>query len=184
MKKKILAAALVAAGATFSLHAGAQETYFGAQLGIADVSGFSDGTALILTLGQDRSDVTPGFSIEGEFTTTLSDPDVTFRNGPWTDTFSVSYWSIGGYGAFRHALNEQLSLRARAGLLYHKYEVEWTESFEGDVVSTMSGSDSDIELSFGFGVLYAVNPNLSIVGEYTRISSDVNHLSAGVQYRF
>ncbi|MFO8024723.1 porin family protein [Thiohalophilus sp.] len=141
--------------------------YMNLQLGISDVDGFDEGLAAIATFGRPVPNVHENFSVEGEFTTTIADPD--------TNGAEISYFSLGAYGVYTHPLNQYASLRGRAGLVYYDTDVS------GD---GRRGSDDGLDLSVGFGVTYNLNQQMDLIAEYTLIESDISHLSAGIQYRF
>ena len=143
--------------------------YVNAQLAIADVDGFSDGLAVVASYGIPMRDVHKNFSVEGEFTFTLIDPD---RPG-----IEVSYFTLAGYGVYTHPVDDNFKLRGRLGLLYEDVDV----TLPG---TGISASDGDIGLSFGFGVTYKLDKQMNLIAEYTIIESDISHLSAGIQYRF
>ena len=74
---------------------------------------------------------------------------------------------FGGFGAVRHALQSGLVLTGNFGLMF--YEV---------------GEDRETSFNIGTGVIYPVNNQLSIVGEFFMQSEgDYTVLSGGVDYR-
>lgn len=155
----------------FAVNAYAQPgDYMNLQLGISDVDGFSEGIAAIATLGRPVPDVHENFSVEGEFTTTIVDPDTTIAG---TD-IDVSYFTLGAYGVYSHPLDPYTTLRGRAGLVY----------YDTDVSGGLRGSDDGLDLSVGFGLTYSLNKKMNLMAEYTIVESDIAHLSAGIQYRF
>lgn len=164
---RLLSAAslLVMAGASYA----EPGDYLNLQIGISDVDGFDSGLTAIGTFGRLVPDVNENFSVEGEFTTTLVDPDA-----PNVD---ISYFTLGIYGVYSLPLNPYANLRGRAGLLY--YETNVSGSSPGT-----QGSDDGIDLSVGFGFTYNLNTQMDLIAEYTIIESDISHLSAGIQYRF
>ena len=149
----------------------AQERYFNAALGIADVDGFDDGWVLIGGYGIQVPEVDKNFFIEGEITATLDDPE---RAGA-----DVSYYTLAGYAVYALPVTQTVDLRGRAGLLYYDADVSGTAgpfSFRED--------EDGIELSFGIGARFEVNNELDVIVDYTQIESDIDHLSAGIQYHF
>ncbi|TDX96892.1 porin family protein [Thiohalophilus thiocyanatoxydans] len=141
--------------------------YINLQLGISDVDGFSNGLAVIGTFGRPVPRVHENFSIEGEFTATILDPD---RPG-----IDVSYFTMGAYGVYSYPLDQYATLRGRAGMVYSDSDYSGTGS---------SGSHDGFEPSVGFGATYNLNKQMDLIAEYTIIESDISHLSAGIQYRF
>lgn len=163
------ASLLVVAGASYA----EPGDYLNLQLGISDVDGFSDGLAAIGTFGRPVPNVHENFSVEGEVTTTIVDPDTVVSG----NTVEVSYFTLGAYGVYTLPLNPYTSLRGRAGLVY--YDTDVSRSGPGT-----QGSDDGIDLSVGFGVTYNLNTQMDLIAEYTIVESDISHLSAGIQYRF
>ena len=147
--------------------------YVNAQLAIADVDGFSDGTAIVATYGIPMPHIDKHFSTEAEFTTTLTDPDTSVAG----INVDASYFTLAGYAVYTYPVNEKFDLRGRAGLLYE--DVDVSASAVG-----VKASDDDFGLSFGFGVTYDIGKRMNVIAEYTVIESDITHLSAGIQYTF
>lgn len=147
--------------------------YMNLQLGISDVDGYDEGFAAIGTLGRPVPSVHKNFSLEGEFTTTIVDPDTVVAG----TGVEVSYFTLGAYGVYTHPVNNYLNLRGRAGLVY--YDTDVSTSGAG-----IRASDDGIDPSFGFGVTYNLNKKMDLIAEYTIVESDISHLSAGIQYRF
>ena len=166
--KTLCAIALLAVAGTSQAEPG---DYMNLQLGIADVDGFDEGFVAIGTLGRPLPNINKNFSVEGEFTTTIMDPDTTIAG----NSVEVSYFTLGGYGVYTLPLNQYTNLRGRAGIIYYDTDV----SGPG-----FGGSDDGFELSVGFGVTYDLNKKMDLIAEYTIIESDISHLSAGIQYRF
>ncbi|MDZ7661307.1 outer membrane beta-barrel protein [Thiohalophilus sp.] len=146
--------------------------YMNLQLGISDVDGFSNGLAAIGTFGRPVPNVHENFSVEGEFTTTIADPDATIAG----NSVEVSYFTLGAYGVYSLPLNQYAKLRGRAGMIYYDAD------FSG--AGGPYGSDDGFELSVGFGATYNLNQQMDLIAEYTIIESDISHLSAGIQYLF
>lgn len=145
--------------------------YMNLQAGISDVDGFDEGLVAIGTFGRPVPNVHKNFSVEGEFTTTIMDPD---RSVAGT-TVEISYFTLGAYGVYTHPLNQYASLRGRAGMVYYDTDVS---------AGGIGGSDDGIELSAGFGITYDLNKKMDLIAEYTIIESDISHISAGIQYHF
>ncbi len=142
-----------------------------AQLVFPDVDGFSGGLGLAVSYDKPLPQVDPNFSVEGEFTTTLSEPDDSIAGNTW----EVSYYTLAAYAKYRLPLNPQFDLFGRAGLLYEDVTVD--TNFAG------SASDTDVGLSLGFGVDYEINQQMDFTAGFTIIESDINHLSAGIRYK-
>lgn len=146
-------------------------TYFAAQGALADVDGFDDGIALVATLGIPADNMAPNLAFEAELAMTLVDPERNVAGG----TLEASYWYLGGFGVYNVPLNNGWKLRGKLGLGYFDAEVE---------TPVGTSSDDDIEAMFGFGLVVPMNNTMRFITEYTHVESDVDHLSAGVQFDF
>lgn len=150
--------------------------YANVQLAVANVDGFSDGAALVGTYGVYLPQVNPNFSVEGEFTTTVSNPN--------TDAFGnkleVSYYTLAAYAVYTQPLTPSLSVYGRAGMLYEDITADYYVPFLGKV----SSSATDTGLSFGVGGNFKVSNNMDITAGLTVIESDINHLGAGLRFNF
>jgi opacity protein-like surface antigen len=145
--------------------------YVGAQLAISDIDGFDNGLALVLNAGKELNNL-PGLAVEGELTTTVSSPEADIGG----ISAEASYWTLAGYGVYTIPLNQQVGLRGKVGALYENVDV--------DVSGAGDESDDEFGLSLGVGATFRMSPKMNLIAEYTRIEEDVNHLSAGVQFRF
>lgn len=151
--------------------------YAKAQLAIADVDGgFSDGLAVVGTYGMELPQLLPNFSVEGEFSTTISEAD----KSVFGNKLEYSYYTLGAYGVYTHPINQRVSIYGRAGLLY----VDSTVDIYHPVTGKTSESDSDLELGLGAGTNIALGQNFDFTAGVNIINEDVNHISAGVQLRF
>ena len=125
-------------------------------------------------------EVHPEFTVEGEFTTTIQNPDDSY-NFPFVGKVSaeLSYYTLAGYGVWNHKATPTVTFKARIGLLYESLE----EKIKGFGYSD-SATDTNIEVSYGFGAVFDIKKSVDIIAEYTVIESDISHLSAGVQWYF
>ncbi|MCK9530250.1 MAG: porin family protein [Gammaproteobacteria bacterium] len=174
MKKPLV---VVASGAFLGLAAApaiAQETpsesqfvdYVTAQLVWADVDAYDEALALAIAAGKT---VAPNFSVEGELTTTITEAEAEAAGS----NAETTYWSVGAYGVYALPVGEDFALRGRLGGVYLNVDQD------------VGGLDGDeFNVSFGVGGLYDLSPNLNLIAEYTRLDADINHLSAGVQFKF
>jgi hypothetical protein len=144
--------------------------YLGAGVVISDVTDLDNGTALVVNAGKNIGAI-PGLSAEGEITTTISKPEASI-GGVNAD---ASYWTVGAYGVYTLPVSTQFDVRGRLGVLYENVDVK------GDAAS---GDESDFQVSGGVGGAFHVTDRFSITADYTRISEDINHVGAGVQFRF
>jgi opacity protein-like surface antigen len=145
--------------------------YFGAGLVIADVDGFDGGLALVLNAGKEFRGM-PGFAVEGEVTTTIDNPDAELGGA----SGDVSYWTLGGYGAYTIPLGQQFGVRGRLGAVFEDVDVD---SNVGG-----GGSDQEFNLSVGVGANFDVSKQLAVTADYTRIEEDINHYGIGVKFNF
>ena len=177
---KILAAA--AAIALPLQFAQAEDATVNAQLVIPSVDGMSGGMGIALGYEMPMPDVNPNFSVEGEFTTTISSPDDSYSDAFGTLTLEASYYTLAAYAKYNHPVNEQLDVFGRVGLLYESVEakVSGTGFYSA---AAGSASETDTGLSFGFGMNYEINQQMDFTAGYTIIESDINHLSAGIKYK-
>ena len=180
---KILAAA--AAIALPLQFAQAEDATVNAQLVLPDVDQMSGGMGIAIGYEVPMPDVNPNFSVEGEFTTTISSPDRSESVFGTTITGEVSYFTLAAYAKYNHPVNEQLDVFGRAGLLYSNSEVSYSCSgtFCGSIPMPGSDSETDTGLSFGFGMNYGINEQMDFTAGYTVITDDATHLSAGIKYK-
>ncbi|HKJ87491.1 MAG TPA: outer membrane beta-barrel protein, partial [Gammaproteobacteria bacterium] len=89
-------------------------------------------------------------------------------------TLDLDVTTLGAYGAYTLPV-DRFRLHARLGLVYETIDVshgKWT------------GSDSDTNLSWGFGGGYQVDDRLEVTLEYTRIEEHIDHLGVTGVYAF
>ena len=154
-------------------------TRMGAQLAIADADGLDTGLALVLTGIFPMPQVHPAFTVEAEFTTTVSNPEDSQSTPFGTISAELSYFTLAGYGVWNHPVSPTIKLKGRIGLLYESLEVDFKSPFGNG-----SDDDTDIGLSYGFGAVFDIKQSIDIIAEYTVIESDISHISAGVQWSF
>jgi len=171
MKKQLMAMAVAAALATTGAAQAAGGTYFGAQLGVADVSGFDEGMMLAATLGVPADQMVPNLAFEAELGMTVVDPDRNVIGG----TAELSYWYLGGFAVYNLPLNNNLKLRGKLGLGYLDVEVDAPGG---------TASEDDIEAMFGVGLTVPMRGTMRFITEYTRVESDIDQISAGLQFDF
>lgn len=179
--KKVVAAAVGAVAMMGAVSSANAAGYAGVQLGMVDASGLDAGTSIIGTYGVPMPEVNEYFSIEGEISKVLGKPEHSETFFGNTYTTELDYWTIAGYAALAYPLNDKFSIRGKIGLLYESIKVTAKEDLFG---TSVSASDSDIGLAFGFGATYAVSPTMNAIAEFSQIESDITTLSAGVQFKF
>lgn len=164
----LLALAVMAASGTAQAQPFNRYTTF--QAALADVDGYDSGIAGIATYGIRVPELHQNFAVEGEFGMTFVEPEGKVGG----TTYEVSYYTLGAYGVYAQPLSEKFHVRGRLGVLYEDVEV-----------STAAGSESDddFELSFGLGITVGMGKESRFILEYTVIDSDINHISAGMQFK-
>jgi len=140
------------------------DQYINAQGAMSDVDRFDNGVSAVVTYGHRVPEVAKRFSVEGEFTTSIIEPE--------TSGIDVSYWTMGAYAVYTPSISSDLNLRGRAGLVYIDASASGTNY-----------SDDDIELSFGFGMTGKLSKTWNWMVEYTMITDDISHISAGLQFK-
>ena len=149
----------------------AEGYYGGLKVGamMNDVSGLDSATNIGLNLGYAFEDYGNGPAIEGEYTTSASDGDISIngQSGSWdVDTLAI-------YGAYR--FGGDFYGKVKLGYLHE----DGSASGPG---GTFSGTDSGASIGIGAG--WTLSPQSAIEMEYTVIESDVNFLSLGFNYTF
>ncbi|MDH5784357.1 MAG: porin family protein [Chromatiales bacterium] len=176
---KIIKFVIIAAATIIPLQsAHAQSGVVNAQLVFPDVDGFSDGLSIAVGYEIPVPNVHPNFSAEGELTKSISSPD--------SGGLDFSYYSLSGYGKYTHKVDPNFNLYGRVGLTYTSAEVDVTYlCLVGGLPSTCtsSNSDTDTSLSLGFGMDYAINPQMDFTAGFTILHKDINHLSAGIKFK-
>ncbi len=140
------------------------------QAAMADVDGYDAGIAGVATYGIRVPEMHKNFAVETEFTMTFIEPEGK-RAGT---TYEVSYYTLGAYGVYAHPVSEKFHVRGRLGILYEDVEVS---------APGYSASDDDFELSYGLGITVGLSNSSRFILEYTVLESDINHISAGMQFK-
>ncbi|MDH5376950.1 MAG: porin family protein [Gammaproteobacteria bacterium] len=179
MKNKLLGCGLAMAMASGTAMAAPPPVdYWGAGLGFLQVTNLDNGMSLVANAGKAMPDIHKNFSVEGEFTYSLSPAS----KGDSILKIESSLMSLGGYGVYTHEINRELSVRGRAGLNYNSAENKTTGSACGlAFVICPSGSESKIELGFGVGASYQVNKGMAATFNYTKMNSDSTMIAFGVK---
>lgn len=160
----VLAAAVLATPA----QAAEKPIYLGGGLAVETVPGYDDGYGLVFRGGYKLDQVLPGFSVEGELTRSLVDPET--PGG--TDVTFTSL--LGAYAVYTAPLpNRRVALRGRLGLAY--VDEDWPGS----------GADNDdLWFSWGLGAELRITSGLSAYADYTRKSSRLDQLNLGALVHF
>jgi len=172
-RKQKLSTILLAVAMGLSGLANAQpyNRYMTFQGAMADVDGYSSGIAGVATYGVRVPELHKNFAVEAEYAMTFFEPD---GKGAGGEEFEVSYYHLGAYGVYAHPLSTNFHVRGRLGILYQRVEVNSPSS---------SASDDDFELSYGFGFTAGMGQGKRVILEYTVIDSEINHISAGIQFK-
>ena len=144
--------------------------YTSFQGAMADVDGYDAGIAGVATYGIRVPEMHKNFAVETEFTMTFIEPEGLERG----TTYEASYFTLGAYGVYAHPLSEKFHVRGRLGILYEDYEKS---------SPTTSATRDGFELSYGLGITVGLSQETRFILEYTVIESDINHLSAGFQFK-
>lgn len=170
MNRKKLIVGLLAMLLTGAANAEPFNRYTTFQAALADVDGYDSGIAGVATYGIRVPEMHKNFSVEGEFAMTFVEPEGK-RSGT---TYEASYHALGAYGVYAHPLSEKFHVRGRLGVLYEDVEIS---------APGYSESDDDFELSYGFGITVGLTKESRFILEYTVLESDINHISAGMQFK-
>lgn len=133
-----------------------------------DIGGFDDALNLGVALGYDFSTTTNGvWSVEGEFTTTVSDGNVV-GGGDWdVDT-------LAGYGTYRSS--GDLYWKGKAG--FQRFDIKRAGGTAGPIPTS-----KDTEFAVGIGGGFRMDRGAGLEIEYAH-SSELAYLSAGYYWRF
>lgn len=190
MKSKYVIGALAVAAAAFSLPASAQLTmpslssaYIGASLGQSDADYDCEGASCDLKDNAWR--VFGGFQLNRTFSaelgySNLGEASFDFGGGD-TVVAEATAWDLSAIAAFPVG---PVSLYGRLGL--YRAEVETRDALFG------TSDDSSNGLLWGLGVMFDINKNLAIRGEWKQYNgiesgdedADVNVISVGLLWRF
>ena len=190
MKRKYLIGALAIAGAAFSLPASAQlsmpslsSAYIGAELGQSDADYDCGGANCDLKDNAWR--VFGGFQLNRTFSAELGYANLGEANFDFgafgSVTAEATAWDLSAIGALPVG---PVSIYGRLGL--YRAEVESRDTVLG------TSDDSSNGLLWGLGVLFDINKNLGIRGEWRQYNgiesgdedADINVISVGVLWRF
>ena len=178
--KRLFLVALISifalAGTAQFVQADEGDKYVGVKTGIMsiDVYGIDDITALGFLVG---FGLTPEVSLEGELNIGISGGEI--DTGVIIIDGEFDIWTLAAYAVYRHPINDTISLKGKAGLLYESVEFDMDT-----ILGSLSGDDTDFGVSFGAGATIKVTDLLSVDVEYTIIETDVDYLSAGLNYKF
>lgn len=88
--------------------------------------------------------------------------------------------NFGGFGAVRHKLESGMVITGTIGLIFYEYK---TYEYDYQTMTYDEKKERDNYLNLGAGVLYPVNKQTCIVGEFSMQSEgDYTMLSGGVDY--
>lgn len=186
MKKTLLASAVAAAmfsTATMAATSTGQSKmidYFNVSMGSQKVTDLDSGTALIGTIGKSLNDHVQNLAAEVEMSKTVGKASVD-QTIPLIGTTSLDsdVFSMAGYAVYNIPASPQFTFRGKAGLLY--------ESVTADACAAgfcASSSDTNFGLSYGVGATWNVKKNFNVLGEVTKVESDVTNLALGIKYDF
>lgn len=166
MPTRLAGAVALAVTAAAPAQAAENPVYIGAGAAVQTIHQGDDGIAGLFRFGAKMDEALPGFGVEGEITRSLVDPETGGGNG-------ITYTTFGGYAVYSAPLpDRRVSLRGRLGLVWVDADPE------------RGSSDSDMEISWGFGAEYRVSSEVSVFADYTRMAPSLGHLNLGVQANF
>ena len=88
--------------------------------------------------------------------------------------------NFGGFGAVRHKLESGIVITGTVGLIFYEYK---TYEFNNQTYEYKEKKERDNYLNLGAGVIYPLNKQVCIVGEFSMQSEgDYSLLSGGVDY--
>jgi opacity protein-like surface antigen len=160
----------------------AQEPSINAQLAATDISHMNTGLALMVGYEHPVPALHKNLSIEGEFTTTILNPENTYSIAGTSYKEEMSYYIAGVYVKYSHPLNQQFNLFARAGVHYENITYE-------DSQGNFSVTETGLGRNIGIGADYHLNPKMDVTFGATLIdteanhSSDIKHISAGIKFK-
>ncbi len=194
----ILAAKKSSKGVHSKSQAGTYLDYADASLAMSSIKDYNMGISLNLSAGKHLKEFSKKLQnvfLEVELTKSLLAPslDVTYtevngfdpitlepRYQSTTDTYTVSYFSVGAYGVYKYRIKQVagLSARGRAGF-----------AMLSSSCSPDCGSERNTGLSFGAGVVYDIKKDYDIIAEWTQLQitsggDPLNHIYGGIQYKF
>jgi len=168
MIKKLALSTLAAATLATASFA---DTYAGAGLALESVTDLDMGYSLVLNGGQTMDNIELGegmLAIEGEFTYSMVAPSL--------GGYDFSTLSLAGYAAYIYAIDPQLYIKPRLGLIYRGYEATY---------GSYSATDSEIGIAYGIGGGYRLNEQMDVFADFTMLDgTDLTHLTFGVQYHY
>ena len=178
MKKTYTGLALSITLAMSATAANAEMPIDSASAGVAmqSITGLDNGIALVLNAEKKLANVNEKFSVEGEFSYSISPASI---GDSALVSSEISIMSLAGYGVYSHSINSQLSVHGRIGLLY--------ESVSAEVCITGNcgtGDATDTGLSYGAGVKYNINDKMAVRLDYTIIDADAVNMGVGVSMGF
>jgi len=150
------------------------EEYTGSvQIASAKMKDIDDrGITAIVSGGMKLDDIIDmeGFSAEAEISKSITSPSYSIGS----TSIDISYWSLGGYGAYTHPINDEITVKGRLGLVYVSSEASG---------GGFSADDSNTELAFGVTGTYAFKDDMDIIAEFTKID-DLSHIGIGIAMPF
>ena len=116
------------------------------------------------------------FSIEARYTETLNDQEVSGLDVSIDDNYGL-------YGLFSLPVTKNVDVYAVAGRTHAKATAKSTHCNEYHC-ETYSESESDTFSSYGFGLTYALNSNMTVRGEFMRVDDDIEANTVSFLYHF
>ena len=161
----------------------AQSPAINAQLAATDISGMNTGLALMVGYEHPIPALHENFSVEGELSTTIMNPENTYAIGLATYKEELSYYTAGVYAKYSHPINQDFSVFGRLGVHYEN--ITYKRSF-----NNYSETKTALGRNLGLGADYNLTPKMAVTAGATLIDTDVNfyssdikHISVGVKFK-
>ncbi|MEN8169421.1 MAG: porin family protein [Pseudomonadota bacterium] len=175
---------IAAAAASLPLQvAQAQSPSINAQLAATDIAGFNTGVALMVGYEHPIPALHENFSVEGELSTTIMNPESTYTNFFGSYKEEMSYYTAGVYAKYTHPINQDFSVFGRVGVHYENITHE--NSFNNSsVTQTAVGRNLGVGADYNFTPKMAVTVGATLIDTDVNIySSDIKHISVGMKFK-
>jgi len=147
-------------------------------IGIADQKidnrKFNHGTSLIVNVGKNNLINRMGMEVEGSIQ--IDKPEATI-NG-FTD--SLKFWSMGMYGTYLWSF-DNITIKPRVGILYESIKSSFNKSNSN--INTPIDKNK-VSLSGGIGISYKITNSTKIYTNYTKLETDIDHITFGAEFKF
>ena len=95
-------------------------------------------------------------------------------------TDELKFWSMGMYGTYLWSF-DKITIKPRIGFLYESIK----SSFNTSNSNPLKPVDKNkLSLSGGIGISYEVTHNTKIYTNYTKLETDIDHITFGAEFKF